>query len=52
MAREAVTVTLDSDLLESARQIAQKQNRTFSNFVEVVLMTVMKDLTWEPDEGK
>lgn len=43
--RKVVSVRMDEDLLQQLKEIAQKQNRPFSNLVE----TVMKEYAsnWE-----
>jgi hypothetical protein len=40
--KKAVTFRLDSDLYAAAREFAQQENRTVTNFVETVLMQHMR----------
>lgn len=41
--RARVTLTIRSDVLEASRKLAESENRSLSNLVELALMERLKD---------
>lgn len=43
MAKESVTLTIESALLESAKNSAKEDNRSLSNYIENLIMAAVKN---------
>jgi hypothetical protein len=35
--KQAITIRVEADLLQRAREVAERENRTLTNFIETVL---------------
>ena len=40
--KEKISITIDKELLKEIRKLAREDNRTLSNFIERILMSVKK----------
>ncbi|MBR5303456.1 MAG: ribbon-helix-helix protein, CopG family [Candidatus Gastranaerophilales bacterium] len=40
MMKEKIAISIDKDVLDRIRKIAEKENRTLSNFIETVLKAI------------
>ena len=42
--KNKVSITLDSDIIEKLKEIAEKDDRSFSQYVNLILRNYLKDL--------
>jgi predicted transcriptional regulator len=47
--KKLVTFRFDADVLAKARQLAQRDNRTLTNFIETILKQALDSREWDDD---